>query len=53
MPALIEMLHDNDIYVIGRITVFQDPFEANRSPQWAVKKPMEHRLERRQRLIVY
>ena len=38
MPALIQMLHDNDIYVIGRITVFQDPFEAMRSPQWAVKK---------------
>lgn len=38
MPALLQMLHDNDIYVIGRITVFQDPFEAPRSPQWAVKK---------------
>jgi hypothetical protein len=38
MPELIQMLHDNDIYVIGRITVFQDPFEALRSPQWAVKR---------------
>ena len=38
MPELIQMLHDNNIYVIGRITVFQDPFEALRSPQWAVKK---------------
>ena len=38
MPGLIQMLHDNDIYVIGRITVFQDPFEATRSPQWAVKR---------------
>jgi hypothetical protein len=38
MPELVQMLHDNDIYVIGRITVFQDPFEASRSPQWAVKR---------------
>ncbi len=38
MKELIQMLHDNNLYVIGRITVFQDPFEAERSPQWAVKK---------------
>lgn len=38
MPALIQMLHDNNVFVIGRVTVFQDPFEATRSPQWAVKR---------------
>jgi len=38
MSELIQTLHDNGLFVIGRITVFQDPFEATRSPQWAVKK---------------
>ncbi len=38
MRQLIEMLHDNDIYVIARITVFQDPFYTNVRPDLAVKK---------------
>jgi hypothetical protein len=38
MQALIQMLHDNDIYVIARITVFQDPFYAKLRPDLAVKK---------------
>lgn len=36
MPELVEMLHDNDIFVIGRITVFQDPFYAPKHPELAV-----------------
>ena len=36
MKELIEMLHDNNIYVIGRITVFQDPFYAPKHPDQAV-----------------
>lgn len=36
MPQLIELLHDNHIFVIGRITVFQDPFHAERHPELAV-----------------
>ncbi len=36
MPQLLEMLHDNQIYVIGRITVFQDPFYAPEHPELAV-----------------
>jgi len=36
MPQLIEMLHDNNIFVIGRITVFQDPFHAEKHPELAV-----------------
>lgn len=36
MPQLIEMLHDNNIFVIGRITVFQDPFYAPKHPELAV-----------------
>ncbi len=38
MKAFLETLHAANIYVIGRITVFQDPFEAARSPHLAVKR---------------
>ncbi len=38
MKEFIEKLHDKGIYVIGRITVFQDPFFAKRRPDLAVKK---------------
>jgi len=33
---LIDSLHVKNIYVIGRISVFQDPYLANRRPEWAV-----------------
>ncbi|MEK7639447.1 MAG: putative glycoside hydrolase [Patescibacteria group bacterium] len=36
MRQLVEMLHDNGIFVIGRITVFQDPFYAPQHPELAV-----------------
>ncbi len=36
MESLVEILHDNDIFVIGRITVFQDPFYAELHPGLAV-----------------
>ncbi len=38
MRAFIAELHAQNIFVIGRITVFQDPFEAVRSPHLAVKR---------------
>ncbi len=34
----ITTLHEKDIYVIGRITVFQDPLYAKRYPERAVQK---------------
>ncbi len=34
--ALIKKLHDHGIYVIGRISVFQDPVLAKAHPEWAV-----------------
>ena len=37
MKDFIALLHEKDIYVIGRITVFQDPFLAKRQPEVAVK----------------
>lgn len=37
MGAFIAELHRAGIYVIGRITVFQDPYYASRHPELAVK----------------
>lgn len=37
IDGLIKKLHDNNIYVIARITVFQDPVLARARPDWAVK----------------
>lgn len=33
---LIKRLHDKNIYVIGRVTVFQDPILAKAHPEWAL-----------------
>ncbi|MEZ4103695.1 MAG: putative glycoside hydrolase [Candidatus Paceibacterota bacterium] len=38
MKDFISYLHDLDIFVIGRVTVFQDPFYSMRFPHLAVKK---------------
>lgn len=38
MRELVEMLHMNNIFVIARITVFQDPFYTQTHPELAVKK---------------
>jgi hypothetical protein len=37
MRAFIETLHEKNIYVIGRITVFQDPHYSARFPEQAVQ----------------
>ncbi len=37
LPALIELLHSRNIYIIGRISVFQDPFFAEKFPDEALK----------------
>ncbi len=38
MKEFIKELHEKGIYVIGRVTVFQDPFYAKLHPELAVKK---------------
>jgi hypothetical protein len=38
VESLIDELHDKNIYVIGRVAVFQDPFFAKAHPEYAVKK---------------
>jgi len=37
LDEIIKKLHENNIYVIARITVFQDPALAKAKPEWAVK----------------
>lgn len=37
LPALIQKLHEHNIYVIARQTVFQDPVLAEKKPEWAIK----------------
>jgi hypothetical protein len=38
MVSFIETLHEDNIYVIGRVTVFQDPYYTTEHPEFAVKK---------------
>jgi len=37
MRSFVEFLHGKNIYVIGRITVFQDPYYSAKHPELAVK----------------
>ena len=38
MKEFVESLHDKNIYVIGRVTVFQDPLYTKLHPELAVKR---------------
>lgn len=38
MRELVQMLHDNGIFTIARVTVFQDPFYAPKHPELAVQR---------------
>lgn len=35
---ITNLLHSKNIYIIGRISVFQDPYLAKVKPEWAIKK---------------
>jgi len=36
--ALTDLLHKKNIYIIGRISVFQDPYMTKKRPEWAINK---------------
>jgi hypothetical protein len=36
--ALTNELHQKNIYIIGRVAVFQDPFMTKKKPEWAITK---------------
>lgn len=37
ITGLTELLHEKNIYIIGRISTFQDPYLTNLKPDWAIK----------------
>lgn len=36
--ALTSLLHSKNIYIIGRVSVFQDPYLTKLKPEWAIKR---------------
>lgn len=44
MPAFIESLHKKNIYVIGRISVFQDPYMTLKKPEWAITRKSDGKV---------
>jgi len=44
MKEFVKMLHEKNIYVIGRITVFQDPLYTKAHPEFAVKKSSDRNV---------
>ncbi len=38
VKALTALLHSKNIYIIGRISTFQDPYLTKLKPEWAIKK---------------
>ncbi len=36
--VLTDMLHKKNIYIIGRISVFQDPYMTKKHPEWSITK---------------
>ncbi|MFA6272883.1 MAG: putative glycoside hydrolase [Candidatus Paceibacterota bacterium] len=44
IKELIKKLHDKNIYIIGRISVFQDPYLVSKYPEWAVKKNSDQKV---------
>jgi len=44
MVDFIETLHKDNIYVIARVTAFQDPYITKLHPEWAVKKNSDRNI---------
>ncbi len=44
MEEFVKTLHEKGIYVIGRITVFQDPLYTRAHPEFAVKKSSDREI---------
>ena len=44
VQSFIQELHKKDIYVIGRISVFQDPYLSNKKPEWAITKKSDGKV---------
>lgn len=44
MQAFIEELHKKDIYVIGRVSVFQDSYMTHKKPEWAITRKSDGKV---------
>lgn len=44
IKKLTALLHKKNIYIIGRISVFQDAYMANKKPEWAIKKKSDGKV---------
>jgi hypothetical protein len=53
IKSLITTLHRKNIYVIGRISVFQDDFMAHKNPQWALKKVSDGQVWKDRKGLAY
>ena len=42
--SLTNLLHQKNIYIIGRVAVFQDPFMTNKRPEWAITKKSDGKV---------
>lgn len=41
---LISTLHSKNIYIIGRVAVFQDPFMTSHKPEWSITKKSDGKV---------
>ncbi len=41
---LVDMFHKKNIYVIGRVSVFQDPYMTGHKPEWAVTRKSDGKV---------
>ncbi len=53
MKEFVQKLHDNDIYVIGRVTVFQDPYFVSLHPGSAVRRASDNGIWKDRKGISY
>jgi hypothetical protein len=42
--SLTNMLHEKNIYIIGRVSVFQDPYMTKAKPEWSITKKSDGTL---------
>lgn len=42
--ALTTLLHQKNIYIIGRVAVFQDPYMSMKKPQWAITRKSDGKV---------
>jgi hypothetical protein len=44
IQSLVKTLHSKNIYIIGRVAVFQDPFMTKQKPEWSITKKSDGKV---------